>query len=109
MSTEIQSQHPGSAILGWWEPAVKDEEGYAKLTELLDVLNTSTQVRGPSFLKEASNPEWENRYGWRLQLHSWKANRIKVRKAHLGSPIDFSYVEKRGECESGNSGVGEIS
>ena len=100
-SMSSQTHHPGSAVLSWWEPAVKDEEGYAKLTELLDVLNTSTQIRGPSFLKEASKPEWKERYGWRVELHPWKANRIRVKKAQtsllLGSPIDFSYVENEGE------------
>jgi hypothetical protein len=102
--TEIESGHPGSAILTWYEHASKDEEGYANLIEMVDVLNTSTLVRGPSFLKEASKPEWENRYGWRLQLHSWKANRIKVKKAQtpmlLGSPINFSYLEDSGEASS---------
>lgn len=101
-------QHPGSAILDWWKPAVKDEEGYAKLSELVDVLNISTRIRGPSFLEEASKPEWEERYGWRLELHPWKANRIRVKKAQssllAGSPC-FSIVEseEEGKGESGNS------
>jgi hypothetical protein len=75
------SSHPGSAILGWWEQAPKDEEGYANLVELVDVLNVHTEVRGPTFLRNTTKPEWKNRFGFSVKFHDWKPNKIRIERS----------------------------
>lgn len=96
------SGHPGSAFLTWWSRTTKND-GYGSLSDLLQFFEETIKVRGVVFLERISSPEWEQCYGWRVELHPWQPNRIriKVRKAQtpmiLGSPIDFSYVDS-GEC-----------
>jgi len=97
-----RSGHPGSVFLTWWSRATKND-GYGSLSDLLQFFEETTKVRGVVFLKRISSPEWEQRYGWRAEFHPWQPNRIRIKvKAQtpmiLGSPIDFSYVEKRDEC-----------
>jgi len=73
-----QTHHPGSAVLSWWEETPKDQEGYAGLSDLVQVLEERTEIRGIAFLKHLSSPSWKQEHGWRLELHPWRANRVRV-------------------------------
>ena len=72
------SSHPGSAVLDWWSYASKDDEGYGQLTELVYVLNCKTKVRGPSFLRNASRSEFREKFGFIVEFHRWKVNKVRV-------------------------------
>jgi hypothetical protein len=82
------SGHPGSVILGWWEQAPKDSEGYAVLSDLVDFLNSETQVRGPAFLLNASRPSWREKYGFAVEFHCWKPNKIRIERSDGPEPTE---------------------
>jgi len=94
MTVEVESYHPGSAALSWWTETAKNQEGYAPLSGLIEFLEEHTKTRGVIFLKRMSSTEWKREYGWFLEFHGWRPNRVRI--VLPGSPSDFS-------CE--NSGV----
>jgi len=100
--TEIESQHPGSAVLRWWQQTLKDQEGYGRLSDLVQVLEERTEIRGIAFLKRLSSPSWEQEHGWCLELHLWRPNRVKVKKFPLvpGPETDFTYLKNEEEVEA---------
>ena len=73
--------HPGSAVLSWWSQTTKDDEGFGNLCELVDVLNFKTQIRGPAFLMNASRSEFREKYGFIVEFHRWKPNKIRVERS----------------------------
>lgn len=101
--TEIQS-HPGSAVLQWWQQTPKDENGYAPLSSLIQVLEERTEIRGIAFIKRlSSSPSWEQEHGWSLELHPWRPNRVKVKTQFPlvpGPQTNFSYLKNEEESEA---------
>lgn len=78
MSEPVLSHHPGSRVLRWWQTCVKDEDGYAYLSDLVQNLDSSTQIRGTGFLKRVSSQDWQEKHGWSVNFHAWKPNKIRV-------------------------------
>jgi len=77
-------RHPGSLILEWYHLSHKDEEGYAPLSSLVEYLKEQCGIDSPVFLKRLSSKEWKDQYGWRLQFHPWKPNRVKLNSQRAG-------------------------
>jgi len=96
-----QTQHPGSAVLSWWEETPKDQEGYGRLSDLVQVLEERTEIRGIAFLKCMSSSKWKREYAWSLELHPFRANRVRIEGTQYpGSPTYVDSGAKAGEVSS---------
>jgi len=69
--------HPGSAALAWCRKA-KDVNGYAPLSSLVSHLKDECGIESIEFLKRMTSDAWFHEYGWRLELHPYAPNRVKI-------------------------------
>jgi hypothetical protein len=77
-SLVMRTHHPGSAVLLWWQTTEKDEWGYGHLSNLIQALEDSSQVRGVVFVRHVSSARWKQEHGWCLEFHPWKPNKIII-------------------------------
>jgi hypothetical protein len=80
MTSKMWARHPASVILQWYAFAKKDEDGYATLSSLVQYLKQKCGIKSPLFVERISSEQWQDAYGWRLQFHPWKPNRVKLVK-----------------------------
>lgn len=71
-------RHPSAVVLEWYSLVDKDEDGYAPLSLLLECLENKCGIKSRVFLQRISSEEWQDAYGWHLQFHPWKPNRVKL-------------------------------
>lgn len=76
----MESHHPGSASIEWFETAEKDKDGYSSLSSLATYLKDRCGIEGQAFIKHVSSDQWREEHGWRLKLHTWKPNKVTLEK-----------------------------